>query len=203
MKYRAFSVAAAGLAALLLGGCASAPKRIDPAGNEGLTTAHNIDAKDWQEVAVASINSMLRSGAMARSDGRMTVLMISDIKTPAGSDFNTRILTNKITQAVRESGRATATSAVGANGAPDTAVRQIRDLEDDDLFNQSTVAQRGTVVAPDMSLSGEIIQERRSQGRTSESYFLFHIVLTDLPTGLVMWEDNVEIGKQETKSIFD
>ena len=29
------------------------------------------------------------------------------------------------------------------------------------------------------------------------------VVMTDLATGLAVWEDNVEIGKQETKSIFD
>lgn len=40
-------------------------------------------------------------------------------------------------------------------------------------------------------------------GRVEESYFFFHVVMTDLATGLAVWEDNVEIGKQETKSIFD
>ena len=54
-----------------------------------------------------------------------------------------------------------------------------------------------------MSLSGEIVQQQRRSGRTEESYFFIHMVLTDLATGLAMWEDNVEIAKQGTKSIFD
>ena len=101
------------------------------------------------------------------------------------------------------SGQAVVTTAVGAKGAEETAVRQVRELENDDLFNQSTVQKRGTVIAPDMSLSGEIVQQQRRSGRTEESYFFIHMVLTDLATGLAVWEDNVEIAKQGTKSIFD
>ena len=97
----------------------------------------------------------------------------------------------------------TTTTAVGAKGAEETAVRQVRELENDDLFNQATVQKRGTVIAPDMSLSGEIVQQSNRVGRVEESYFFFHVVMTDLATGLAVWEDNVEIGKQETKSIFD
>lgn len=95
------------------------------------------------------------------------------------------------------------TTAVGAKGAEETATRQVRELENDDLFNQATVQKRGTVISPDMSLSGEIVQQKSKVGRVEESYFFFHVVMTDLATGLAVWEDNVEIGKQETKSIFD
>ena len=55
---------------------------------------------------------------------------------------------------------------------------------------------------PDMSLSGEVIQKRTSQGRTSESYFYINLKLTDLKTGLAVWEDDKEVAKQETKAVF-
>ncbi len=184
-------------------GCGSAPVRIDPASDQGITTVHQIDFKDWQIAAEKGINSILESGAMKRADGRKTILMISDVKNSTLENVNTRILTDKIRQAVLRSGQAMVTTAVGAGGAEDSAVRQVRELENDDLFNQSTVQKRGTVIAPDMSLSGEIIQQKRSSGRTSESYFCIHMVLTDLSTGLAVWEDNVEIAKQGTRSIFD
>ena len=47
------------------------------------------------------------------------------------------------------------------------------------------------------------VQQQRRSGRTEESYFFIHMVLTDLATGLAMWEDNVEIAKQGTHSIFE
>ncbi len=194
----------AGAAALLtMTGCGSAPVRIDTASSQGITTVHQIDFKDWQIAAEKGTSSMLESGVMKRADGRKTILMISDVKNSTRENVNTRILTDKIRQAVLRSGQAVVTTAVGAKGAEETAVRQVRELENDDLFNQSTVQKRGTVIAPDMSLSGEIVQQQRRSGRTEESYFFIHMVLTDLATGLAVWEDNVELAKQGTKSIFD
>ena len=194
----------AGAAALLtMTGCGSAPVRIDTASSQGITTVHQIDFKDWQIAADKGTSSMLESGVMKRADGRKTILMISDVKNSTRENVNTRILTDKIRQAVLRSGQAVVTTAVGAKGAEETAVRQVRELENDDLFNQSTVQKRGTVIAPDMSLSGEIVQQQRRSGRTEESYFFIHMVLTDLATGLAVWEDNVELAKQGTKSIFD
>lgn len=194
----------AAAAALLLGcGCSVAPHRIDPAGDQTLTSTHRIDVKDWQTAALKSIDSLLASGALNRADGRKTIVMVGEVKNNTSTPVNTRILTDKIRQAILRSGKAVTTTAVGAKGAEETAVRQVRELENDDLFNQATVQKRGTVIAPDMSLSGEIVQQRNRVGRVEESYFFFHVVMTDLSTGLAVWEDNVEIGKQETKSIFD
>ena len=194
----------AGAAALLtMTGCGSAPVRIDTASSQGITTVHQIDFKDWQIAAEKGTSSMLESGVMKRADGRKTVLMVGNVKNSTRENVNTRILTDKIRQAVLRSGQAVVTTAVGAKGAEETAVRQVRELENDDLFNQSTVQKRGTVIAPDMSLSGEIVQQQRRSGRTEESYFFIHMVLTDLATGLAVWEDNVELAKQGTKSIFD
>ena len=161
----------AGAAALLtMTGCGSAPVRIDTASSQGITTVHQIDFKDWQIAAEKGTSSMLESGVMKRADGRKTILMISDVKNSTRENVNTRILTDKIRQAVLRSGQAVVTTAVGAKGAEETAVRQVRELENDDLFNQSTVQKRGTVIAPDMSLSGEIVQQQRRSGRTDEPF---------------------------------
>ncbi len=203
MMFRCLTVSAGALVLLVAAGCGSAPVRIDTNSNQGLTTVHGIDFKDWQIAAEKGINSMLASGSLKRPDGRKTILMVSDVRNSTQSSVNTRILTDKIRQAVLRSGQAVVTTAVGAKGAEEKAVRQVRELENDDLFNQSTVQKRGTVIAPDMSLSGDIVQQRRESGRTEESYFFIHMVLTDLSTGLAVWEDNVEIAKQGTKSIFD
>ena len=203
MKRNIFFSLAGAAALLTMTGCGSAPVRIDTASSQGITTVHQIDFKDWQIAAEKGISSMLESGAMKRADGRKTVLMVGNVKNSTRENVNTRILTDKIRQAVLRSGQAVVTTAVGAKGAEETAVRQVRELENDDLFNQSTVQKRGTVIAPDMSLSGEIVQQQRRSGRTEESYFFIHMVLTDLATGLAVWEDNVELAKQGTKSIFD
>ncbi len=203
MKQYALLGGAAAIALGLAAGCAVAPHRIDPAGDETLTSTHKIDVKDWQTAALKSIDSLLESGALVRADGRKTIVMVGEVRNSTSTPVNTRILTDKIRQAILKSGKAVTTTAVGAKGAEETATRQVRELENDDLFNQATVQKRGTVISPDMSLSGEIVQQKSKVGRVEESYFFFHVVMTDLATGLAVWEDNVEIGKQETRSIFD
>jgi uncharacterized protein (TIGR02722 family) len=189
-------------ATVLLNGCGTDPHRIDPSGNRGLVTVDDINFKDWQITATKAINSLLASGVLSRQDGRKMILMISTIKNSTSQHINTRILTDKMRQAVLRSGKALTTTAISGTGAEDKATRQVRKLENDDMFNQATVQKNGTAIAPDMSLAGEIIQQKTTLGRKSESYFFFHLTLTDLKTGLAVWEDNFEVAKQAKKPVF-
>lgn len=190
------------LSALMLTACSTATKRIDATGNEGLVTVDEINFKDWQIAAEKGINSLLASGVLNRTDGRKSILMVSTVKNSTNEHINTRILTDKIRQAVLRSGKALTTTAIGGNGPDDRASKQVRRLDEDDMFNQATVKKAGTAIAPDMSFSGEIVQQQASSGRVRESYFFFHMALTDLETGLAVWEDNVEIAKQAKKQVF-
>ncbi len=202
MKKTLFISSSAIFSLLLLCGCGSSAKRIDPSGDQGLVTTGDINTRDWQDVSTRCVNSLIASGALNRADGRKSVIMISSIKNSTDRAVNTGLLTNKIRQSILASGKALTTTAVGAKGAEDKATRQVRDLENDDIFNARTVAKRGTVIAPDMSLSGEIIKAETRDGRKIEANYMFHVVMTDLNTGLAVWEDTFEITKQETKSIF-
>ncbi len=190
------------LTLIILTGCSTSTRRIDATSNEGLVTVDDINFKDWQIAAEKGINSLLASGVLNRTDNRKTILMISTIKNSTSEHIDTRILTDKIRLALLRSGKVQTTTAVGGNGPDDRASKQVRRLEDDDMFNQATVKKAGTAIAPDMSLSGEIVQQKASLGRVSESYLFFHLALTDLETGLAVWEDNVEIAKQAKKPVF-
>lgn len=191
-----------GCTTALLMGCGSSARRIDATGNEGIVSVNKVNFKDWQIAAEKGINSLLASGVLSRMDGRKTILMISTVKNSTTQHINTRILTDKIRQAILRSGKALTTTAVGGNGADDMASKQVRRLEEDDMFNQATVQKAGTAIAPDMSFSGEIVQQQASSGRLQESYFFFHMAITDLTTGLAMWEENVEIAKQSKKPLI-
>jgi len=199
---RAWLLPLAALLVVVLTGCGTASHRIDPTGNEGLTTTDDINFKDWQMAAEKSISSLLQAGVLDRADGRKSVIMVSTVRNSTSQHINTQILTQKIRTSILRSGKAITTTAVGAQGAEDAATRQVRELQDDEMFDQRTVQPMGTAIAPDFSLSGEITQQRTTQGRDSESYFYFHMVLTDLKTGLGVWEDEVEVAKQQTRAVF-
>lgn len=202
MTKKLLSLIAITSTAIFLTACGTSPQRIDATGNEGIVSIDQVNFKDWQIAAEKGITSLLESGVLNRSDGRKSILMISTVKNSTTQHINTRILTDKIRQALLRSGKALTTTAVGGNGPDDAASKQVRRLEEDDMFNQFTVQKAGTAIAPDMSFSGEIVQQNTTQGRVSESYFFFHMAITDLTTGLAVWEDNVEIAKQGKKPVF-
>ena len=203
MTNKIISLLSITLSLIILTACGGAQtRRIDATSNEGLVTIEDINFKDWQIAAEKGINSLLESGVLNRNDGRKTILMVSTVKNSTNEHIDTRILTDKIRYALLRSGKALTTTAIGGNGPDDRASRQVRDLDQDDMFNQSTVKKAGTAIAPDMSLSGEIVQQQASSGRVRESYFFFHMALTDLETGLAIWEENVEIAKQAKRPVF-
>ena len=195
------TIIAAGTA-LLLTSCGTQAHYIDASSNRGLVTTDEINFKDWQISAEKGIKSLLSSGVLDRKDGRKTIVMVSTVKNSTTQHINTNILTNKIRQAILRSGKALTTTAVGGNGPEDRASKQVRNLEEDEDFNQATVKKRGTLIAPDMSLSGEIIEQKTTSGRKKEAYFFIHMVMTDLKTGFAVWEENVEIAKQEEKALL-
>ena len=78
--------------------------------------------------------------------------------------------------------------------------KDVRELRDDDEFNQATIAKKGTLVAPDFSLAGKIRQDnvKLSNGKIQAEYF-FYLSVTDLNSGLAYWEDEQTINKTGSK----
>ena len=202
MNWRLMTFLFAAMAMLLAAGCASPARIIGVDSDEALVTISELDPADWNRAAAENIDSLLASGALRRPDGKPAVVMVSRIRNYTTLHLESQILTDKIRRAILQSGQAKVTSALGAGGNLALAVRRIRDKDSDDLFNQATVPKRGTVIAPNFSLSGAITQQTIYQGRTEESYFLFHMALTDLVTGIAVWEHTVEILKQGTYPLF-
>ena len=192
----------AGLAAVALAGCGIDARYIEPGGPEALITVSAVDPAEWRRVAGEAAQSLVASGALKRTDGTDSVVMIGRIRNYTLLHLETGLLTNQMRQAILKSGQATVTSAIGYGANLDRAVRRIRDKENDDLFNPATVQKRGTVIAPNFSLAGMVIQQNTVQGRTEESYYMFHLTLTDLRTGLAVWEKNVDFAKQATRPIL-
>jgi len=177
-------------------GCAAKVKYIDPQSNEGIATVDSVDFQDWDRAASASINSLLRSNALDRADGRRPVIMISRIRNATNEHIDTDLLTKKIRVALNESGKAFTTTAVGVAGPEDEASMGVRQLRESAEFDQSTVQGQGQLKAPDFSLSGKIIELRTRAGSTRQSAFAFQLSLTDLKTGLALWEKEETIVKQ-------
>jgi len=193
---------AAVIAVLALPGCGTGARYIEPGGPEALVTVSAVDPGEWKRVAGQAAQSLVASGALKRADGMEPVVMIGRVRNYTLIHLEMGLLTNQLRQAILTSGQARVSSAVGYGGNLDRAVRRVRNNENDDLFNQATVLKRGTVVSPNFSLAGMVIQQNTVSGRTEESYYMFHLTLTDLKTGIAVWEKNIDFAKQATRPLL-
>ena len=154
-----------------------------------------LEYRDWTNTAENMTKSMLESGALVQKP----VIAIANIKNDTAQRFDTDILTKKIRSTLLKSGKAQIATAFSGE---DTTTNKMRDQRSNDEYNQSTIAGKGTLVAPNMSLSGKMLQRNLklqsgwfSSVDTRVEYYL-QLTLTDLKTGLSVWEDEQPIVKE-------
>ena len=156
-----------------------------------------LEYRDWTKTAENMTDSMLKSNALTRV--KNPVIAVANIKNDTMQRFDTDILIKKIRTTVLKSGRAQiATNFTGE----DTTSNTVRSTRGNDEYNQSTFAGKGTLVAPNLSLSGKMLQRNLkiesgwfSSVDTRVEYYL-QLTLTDLKTGLSVWEDEKPIVKE-------
>jgi penicillin-binding protein activator len=172
-------------------------EKVDGRVDRGPTTV-GIDYRDFEDAASDAVQSLLSSGAVVNPDGGRYVLMISRIVNDTMQRIDTDQLVKKIRIELLNSGRVVVTTAVSGDGAEDRANFQVReDLRGNDEFDQSRVQRRGTLVAPDISLSGKILQRNLTIDRRKQQIeYYFQLTLTDLETGLAVWENEFPIIKR-------
>lgn len=158
-----------------------------------------LEYRDWEKTATKMTESMLKSNAFAGIS--KPVIAVGDIKNDTMQRLDSDILVKKIRTTILKSGRAQiSTNFTGE----DTTSNKMRDTRGNTEYDQSTFANTGTLVAPNMSLSGKMIQRNLklesgwfSSVDTRVEYYL-QLTLTDLKTGLAVWEDEQPIVKEGT-----
>ena len=164
---------------------------------ETMQDVMELEYRDWTKTAEKMTDSMLKSNAL--SGVSKPIIAVADVKNDTMQRFDTDILIKKIRTTILKSGRAQiATNFTGE----DTTSNKVRNTRGNDEYDQSTFANKGTLVAPNMSLSGKMIQRNLklnsgwfSSVDTRVEYYL-QLTLTDLKTGLSVWEDEQPIVKE-------
>lgn len=184
-------------AVILSTGCSTvATKNID-VHNDKEVAVRGLNYKDFQKAANEAVDSILRSGVISKPGGGRYVLAISDIINDTMQRIDTDQLVKKIRVALLQSGKVVVTTAVSAKGAEDKMSMSTRKLRGHGEFNQKTVAGKGQMIAPDLSLSGKIIQKNIRINRSEEqTEYYFQLSLTDINTGLALWEGETVLGKR-------
>ena len=188
------------LTGLLIAGCGSTETvMIDTANDDGKPVMA-LDYRDFNQAASEMIQSMISSGALKKPGGGRYVMTTARITNDTMQRIDTDQLMAKIEEELMNSGHVVMTSAVGGKGAPDEMIYEMRDIRDSamgDEFKQETLAGKRTLEAPELSISGKILQRniRYDRNRQQVEYY-FQLRVTDLTTGLRFWQKESLIGKR-------
>jgi len=183
---------------LSFAGCSS-PKMIDTS-YDRRNTVMDLDYRDFEKAARDAVASMLESGAVNKPEGGRYVLAISDIENKTPRRFDTDQLVKKIRVALLKSGKVVTTTAISGNGIEDDMTYKVRQLRQSEEFNQDNIAGRGEMIAPELSLSGKILQRdiKISKRKKQVEYYL-QLTLTELKHGLALWENETLIVKEGSR----
>jgi len=182
------------MSALICCGCGQKTTNIDVVNDEG-NPVMALDYRDFDQAASAMVQSMLGSGALKKKDGGRYVVATGQIVNDTMQRIDTDQLMAKIEEELLNSGQVVMSSAVGSG--TDTLIHETRELRDSEEFDPNTIAKRGTLIAPELTISGKIFQKnlRYSKSRQQVEYY-FQLKVSDATSGLRLWQKETIIGKR-------
>lgn len=164
---------------------------------ESMQNVMELEYRDWETTAEKMTDSMIKSNAFATVQS--PVVAIGEIQNDTMQRFDTDILIKKIRKTLINSGRARVTTAFTGEDIVPESVRAKRDNQE---YNSSTITPKGTLVAPNMSLTGKMLQRNIKiksgwfSGVDTRVEYYLQLTLTDVKTGLSLWEDERPIIKE-------
>ncbi len=180
--------------AMLIAGCGEETVNIDVMHDEGKPVMA-LDYRDFDVAASELVQSMLGSGALKKQGGGRYVVATGRIVNDTMQRIDTDQLMAKVETEMLNSGQAVMTSAIGSGS--DKLIHETRELRDSEEFDPGTVAERQTLIAPELTISGKIFQRniRYDRNRQQVEYY-FQLKLSSVKSGLRFWQDEVIVGKR-------
>jgi penicillin-binding protein activator len=188
----------------IFAGCTPPTKTIDMTNDQGKPVME-LDYRDFDKAAVEMVQSMITAGVFKKADGSRYVVTTAKVTNDTMQRIDTDQLTFKIEQELMNSGQVTMSAAVGGKGAPDQMVHQMRELRDSeksDEFKQSTMPEKGQILAPELSISGKILQRNiRYDNNLQQVEYYFQLRVADINSGTTFWQKESVIGKRGSKKV--
>lgn len=171
--------------------CKSGPKRIDPDGDEAVTSA-GVDYNEIIEWTDTLTQRMLTSGFLDREfefGPKPVKMVVSNIENKTDlSHFPNDLLLGNIRSALLNSGKARFVSTYGSDGT-DEMTRDTQDLKDDPLFDPTQVPEQGQATVARLSLRTQILWTHSQGLDDAQNTYVVRMFVSDVKNGEVVWED--------------
>ncbi|MFT6927111.1 MAG: hypothetical protein ACJAZP_002740 [Psychromonas sp.] len=180
---------------VLLSGCQTMTHLIDASDTTSNITT-SLSYADFNSAANRMADQIIASPLLVHpqsAQGGRYILNISNIQNDTMQRIDTDQLVKTMRVRMLNSGKFLVTTAFDGS---DSMTKDSRTLADSAMVKQSSVKKNGTVLAPDFSLAGKIMQRNSSldNGDTRIEYY-FQLQMTNLENGLSYWEGEEVIGK--------
>ncbi|MCF5711810.1 penicillin-binding protein activator LpoB [Pseudomonas tremae] len=192
MLFKRFCFIAA--AALLINGCANTSpglgsKNISYGDTKAVETITNeFGSTDLQMIAESMTRSLAQSGIL---QGR-PVVQVYDVKNKTSEYIDTREITTSIKTQLMKSGTARFASD---DNQMQNQVDQLKLQNQSGLYNKTTVAKTGNMIAAKYRLEGSISSIVKRSADYKDVFYKFSLQLVDVESGLAEWMDEKEIRK--------
>jgi hypothetical protein len=198
MKKVYFALCLIGCAALL-SGCATTVKEV-PLDRTAATT--KIEPQDIRRTVEKMTESLLVApGVKEFVSSRRPVLDVEPMQNRTTQHIDMISLTDSVRMQLLRSGifRFVDRSSVGTAANDVERINQENQLG---LVDASKAVKAGQQTALDMYLTGALSEIKNTEGRTTDQYYKFSMILKDLKTGEIVWADEQEIRKEKTKPVI-
>ncbi|MGE9296930.1 MAG: penicillin-binding protein activator LpoB [Puniceicoccales bacterium] len=186
MKTIQYTALALGASLAWFAGCETPATYVESNSPQTIVSLNQIDTQDFAKAADQMINSLLTSGVVNRDPQSPSVMAVSRIVNNTTQLIDVNLLTKKIRVALNQSGKVLTTTVIGPGGQ----------AEDELAKELGARYQMPEAARPYFTLSGRIIEVRAQAGSTKQVSYVFQLSLTEINTGLAVWEDEVDITKQ-------
>lgn len=189
-------IGSAVLAASVMSGCATAPRaRETQLDRQAMTAA--LEPQDVRRTVEKMVDSMLADqDFITEIGGKRPVLDIATIQNRSTMHLDTVSITDSIrTKLIRSRKfRFMDRSTSGED------VQFMNDQALNGLTDQSKAVRAGQQLAAQMYLYGALTEMRQQIDGVTDRYYKFTLNLKDLKSGELVWSDEQEIRKEQTKS---
>lgn len=189
-------VAVGACAALALAGCSKQVTYGNPEQVETLTP--EFGSTDLQMIASKMAQSLLASPVIT-SKPKPPLLYVATVKNKTDEHIDTQSITDKISTTLIQSGKVQFTAMADI---PKELVDQLEYQNKSGLVDPTTAKPVGKHVGADYMLTGEITSIVKKSGSTKDYYYKITLKLANIQTAVIEWQDEKEIRKGETKSLF-
>lgn len=141
---------------------------------------------DFDRIVTALVNDIIESGALNKSNGKY-ILAISDIELDTEHDVDLDIFEKKLRIALQKEKK-----VIMSTMTEDALIMKSRQLRQSKEVSKENVAAKNSLVAPEISLTGSIVEKVIS---SNEVQYTIMLTINDLKKGTSLWEGEKTIKK--------